>query len=222
VKVNFTKGLTHETALANANWVKFAGQVHLDPRRCAVSIKEDNIWSSPAMLADPTDDTSGILQAYIEGHLYVSVTCTIAGDSRLAAEPRPIPTFARTRAAVMDAGFERFRYSNRRDQNSNLDSQGPDPDREFESIDDSPAMEDYAEEQARIASGDKVSGSIDIFFVDTSYRLGDTFSGCAGLGIEFSRYPAIVSIEYMNHPQAGQRTVLHLTDLRHSPEVGSE
>ena len=120
---------------------------------------------------------------------------------------------------MIDLGMDRFRYRDLR-TNSHLNAQPNDEYPEYHGRDDSNLLSRVAGEVAEIAAGETVAGSIDIPWIDNSYRLGDAFSGCAGLGIAFGRFPELVQIEHTKDVRGGGfRTTLHLSDLRNSPEA---
>lgn len=212
------------TALAADGWVRFTGQVYVDEQRMAITIMEDDLWSAATLVPDLESeaDTNNMLCAYINGHFMLSVTAVIRGDRRMTLRPKPQSSFSRVRQQISDAGTETFRNDNRRGQNSHLNAQATDADPRFEDRLDDEKFERYGEREAEIGSGDRVAGSFSVPFIDTTYRLGDSFSGVAGMGLTFARFPEVVGIEYTHDPQAGYKTVVHLTDLREAPEVGLE
>ena len=118
-----------------------------------------------------------MLKAYIEGHFMVAVTCVIRGDGRLSYAASPQASFTRLRSRVVDQGFERFQYRDRRHQNSHLNVQETDPDPQYEGRDDGEALEEFGKREAQILAGDTVSGSVEVFWSDRTYRLGNVQSG---------------------------------------------
>ena len=92
----------------------------------------------------------------------------------------------------------------------------------FVADDDRERFEGFGARDADFKKLETVSGSVELFWLDKSYRVGDSFTGIEGLGISFEARPVIKRIQWINVPGAGHRTVLHLTDLRHAPEVGAE
>ncbi len=224
VRFNFT-ATDPSTALESPDWVEFKG-AEIDTKRAGIRISEPNLWKSFALstYADAVPDSMNMLEAYINGHFMVSVTCTIRGDRRMVHKPDPTDSsFMRKRYRVIDTGLDSFRYDNRSDQNSHLKTQDPpETDPAFMDRDDTEKFQSYADREAEILVGDTVAGSVDIFWVDPTHRLGDTFTGVDGLGLQFHRYPAIVRKQYIHDQSAGYRTVLVLSDLRESPEVDGE
>lgn len=213
-----------ETALDTATWVRYGGKVFIDEHRAGLYINEANMWNAPPLLTDPNDPTGmNMLRAFIEGHFMVAVTCVVRGDERLVYRPTPTgASFTRRRARVIDTG-DRFPYRNRRSQNSMLDAQGFDV-AQFEPrpVLATELLEAYGDRGAEINVGDTVSGSFETFWFDTTYRMGDSFTGVEGLGLTFGRFPEVVRREFVYDPAAGYRTVIHLSDLRENPEVGYE
>jgi hypothetical protein len=212
------------SSLNAAGWFQYTGAVQVLPDRAGVLLTEANLFKSPELSGDPDGDPDHrYLEALIAGTLCVSVTCTIEGDARLGQRPlaNNSPNTRRT-AKVVDTGFEQFQSNNRRGQNSFLRTQPVGDDPTYEDRDDAEKLSDFAESAARELARMAISGPIDVFYIDTGFRLGDTFSGCSGLGIVFGAYPEVESIEFHYDPQGGYRTTLHLTDVRHSPEVGAE
>ena len=223
VRVNF-QATEVETALAAEGWVPYGGRIHIDPSRAGLYFAEQNLWASPQLRADPDDPYSmTMLEAYIRGRFMVAVTCVIRGDERMSCRPLPSGgSSTRLRHQVIDQGFERYRYRNRSGQNSHLASTD-ESEPAFDDRDDTDDFVDDAERQASIMVHDVVSGSLESFYIDPTYRLGDGFSGASGLGIAFGRYPYVVRKEFKKDPEAaGYQTVVHLSDLRHAPEVGAE
>ena len=224
VRINFDVTDPY-TALQADGWVPFAGHPDIDEHRAGVRLTDTDLWAGPPFLIKPEQGRFGekMLDRYIEGRFMVSATCVVRGDKRMVYRAFPSgASFTRQRHQVIDLGLERFRERNRRGQNSHLNAQPIDPDPEFEDRDDTEKLQAYGDREAALLAMDTVAGSPEVPWFDSTYQPGDSFSGIAGLGIEFNAYPEVVRIEYSKHPDAGYRTALHLTDLRDSPEVGVE
>ena len=215
------------------HWLVYQGQAVFDKERAALWISDDNPMRNPTCFAEPDDPQTSMIYAmigmdfetgeYVAPHFFVAVVCTVRGDRRLSYAPlTPQASFTRTRAAVVDTGMETFTYRDRRNQNSLLNVRALDPSLEFEGRDDRGRFADYAQRQAERMVRDTIGGSFETPYVKTEFQLGDSFSGVAGLGISFRSYPEITGIEYVKDPHAGFRTIYHLSDLRDSPETGSE
>jgi hypothetical protein len=227
VLINF-KHTDPDTALSESqDWVEYSGQAKIDEHRAGITFEEVNLLTELTLLPDPVDDPAGeldsMLQAYIEGRFMVAVICTVRGDDRMEIRPRASGSpFTRNAFQVIDQGLDAFQHNDRRGQNSRLNALPYENDPAFEDRIDTDRLRKHGIRQAEVVAGEDVSGSVHIPFADTSYLLGDAFSGVSGLGIEFTRYPEIIRIELTNDPNAGVGTVLHLTELREAPEVGLE
>lgn len=225
------------TALQAADWHPYDGSVKFDMDRAAMTFEDGDLLGSRRLSSNPEIPLAGIsmIEALIgkdfddegkpifrEPHFAVAVTCTVVGDSRLSYAP--LPTFSShslQRFQTIDVG-ERFEYRNRRGQNSRLDVQELDQNPDYETKDDTSALEAFGNRERQLNQRSGVSGSIDIFWLETQYKIGDTFSGVESVGVNFVDYPSVVRREFLFDRQAGYRTVLHLTDLRDAPEVGDE
>ncbi len=245
VRLNFSE-TDPRTALASTKWVRYSGGVHIDPDRASITLTEPNLLESPLLNSEPEFPANGVrmIEAYLgltgfgkdtdncddnNGDLFgepsfmVSVTCTIRGDDRLSFTATPGgASFTRRRSQVVDLGRDRFVVRNRRGQNSSLNTQAVDGDPRFEDRNDKIRLVHFALDTSSEMVQDVVSGSVESFWIDPSYRIGDVFEGASGLDLHFDRNPMIIRTEYINSPGAGFRTVLHLSDLRGAPEVGTE
>lgn len=215
------------TALADPNWTPFEGQAHIDERRAAMTIIEDNLYGAPALATSSSGIT--MIEAYLgfmglsgaenqwgTPHFHVSVTCTVRSDQRM------IYRGSGSRAVVIDTGLERFRLRKRRGQNSHLNDVTTDDEPEyFEDRDDQAALNRFGAETRRRIGAETVRGTLSAFFLDPHIQLGDSFSGASGLGITFDRYPSVVGKSYLRSPEGVVQTELHLSDLRDAPEFGS-
>ena len=205
------------------NWVPYKSAPHIDPDSAAITLTEPNLFTAESLKGDPDADDGAMLRAYMEGRFMVAITCTLLGDRRMStSRSGGSAALSRQRHRIVDLGYERFRIRQRRGQNSFLNVQPVDEDPEYEDRDDTPALERLAMGEARLMAQSPVAGSFEIPFIDQTYKLGDSFSGAAGLGIEFATYPEVISVEFVNSQEADMRTIVHLTDLRDSPEVGGE
>lgn len=225
ITVDEETGAIDATALmADANWVEDSTQPRIDEYRAAIYLREHNLLTAPPFLAEPANVYGmSMLEAYIHGHFAVRVTCVLRGDNRMIRRPSPTgASMERRRFQTIDTGLERFAKRDRRGGNSILNDEPTDGDPEYESRDDTEKLTNFADRTGERTVGDAVSGSVDVFWLDRTYRLGDSFAGVSGLGIEFTRYPEIVRIEYVKDARASYRTKLHVTDLRDAPEVGAE
>ena len=232
MEINFT-AVDPFTALADPNWIPFTGTPVLDKERAALWIKEDNLWKSAKLRPPGEDEENNYLSAYLgidfetgefrAPHLFVRITCTVRGDRRLRYAPAPSSAvLQRARARVIDLGFEQFVLCSRRGQNSALNAMPVDPDPNYETREDTVELHDFADRARALMDAVKVAGSWEAPYIKTDERIGDSFRGVSGLGIDFRSWPTCVSIEWMKDPRAGYRTVMHLTDLRHAPEEGAE
>jgi hypothetical protein len=173
----------------------------------------------PAYLGyDPETDRFGA------PHFFVAVTCTVRGDLRMTYKPATSgSSFTRRRTQTIDLGFERF--VSRKTIAPPIEfpslAQG-ETDPAFKDRDDTDAFNKHCNRLAEGTGRQTVSGSWEAPYVKTDVRLGDSFSGIHGLGIEFGSYPECVAIEFSKDEKAGYRTVYHLSDLRHAPELGAE
>lgn len=225
-------------AMQDADWKRYRGSVQIDAHRAALRITDANLLADPYLLKDPTDGGSlRMLEALIgydyttnaEGkeestlglpHFFVRITCVVQGDERLSARPAGSgASFVSTRAAIVDLGHERFRYRNRWGQNSILNTQDVEPDPEYQGNDDTAALEKYAQREADRMAGDAAAGDVEIFYIDETHRLGDVFTGCAGLDVLFNRPSTVVRKQIVADANAGYRTILTLEDLREAPET---
>ncbi len=210
------------TALASPGWMRYGGAVDFDKQRAAIWLAEDNLWASAALREDPLVGDSNMIEAYLNDSFALAVTATVIGDGRLQRRPNPTgSTLTRKRMAIVDLGYERFQFRNRIERDG-FRLFEPDPDPKFQTRDDVADFNRFADETAKVLASDVVAGSVTVPYIKTDVRLGDSFSGCDGMGIHFQSYPEVVCIEYVKDPKAGYQTVYHLTDLRHAPEVGSE
>lgn len=220
IRFNFSAA-SAEAALADANWVEFGGQAEIDPLRAVVRLREADLWHALPLFVDPDapdiDDSRAIVQ-FIHGSMWVSVTCTVRGDERLDyVRGFPAP---RARVVAVDTGLTRFQYRSRRHQNSHLNALPADQ-ADYEDRDDTTELSQHAYRIARAGYRPTVAGDPQVFWIAPEYRPGDAFSGVDGLGIPFDLFPAIEAIEY-SLGEDGYRTTLHLTDMRHAPDVGEE
>lgn len=211
--------LDADSGLEKTTWVRTGLNPTLDGTRAALTIKEANLLESPLLLSGP--EGLPMIEAYIEGRFSVAITCVIEGDDRLSHTARPTGgSFSRPRYATVDVS-DRFRFENRRGQNSFFNEQPPD-DPAFERRDDTARLRAFAEREAKVAARDIVSGSFEVFWIDGTYRIGDAITGAAGMGLVFNRYATVIRVEYKKGGGGGFRTVVHLSDLRSAPEVGIE
>jgi hypothetical protein len=210
-------------ALLAPGWVQYHGSVDVDKKRAAIWISEDNLWDSAALRQDPHEEEPNMITAYLHNSFAVAITATVVGDQRLWRNCSPSgSTLTRQRTAIVDLGYERFRFRNRIERDG-FRLYEPDPEPEFNSTYD--VVEDFnrfADAAAQQLASDATAGSWTAPYIKTDVRLGDSFSGCEGMGINFQSFPEVVAIEYVKDPKAGYQTIYHLTDLRHAPDVGSE
>lgn len=221
------------SALRDPHWVRFTGGVRFDPTRAAIYFTDDNLYASPAMRSVPQDPNTGMIPAYLgmneDGsfgapHFFVAVTCTVRGDRRLSHAVSMSGAFTSERAKVIDLGFSRFTSRRVIDQGHGklrLASAG-ETDPEYMPRDDSAALTAYANRVGLDVSRESISGSWEADHIRTDVELGDSFAGVPGLGMEFDNYPEVKAIEWTKGPKEGLRTVYHLTDLRHAPDLGAE
>lgn len=215
------------------DWIRFTGGVDIDKDRGALRFIDDNFFNSDSFRADPGNSWSDLaIDAYIEGHLWVQVTCCIHGDTRLEDSGFslgiPGATAPRVRVRCLDTGAERYRYRMRRGRtvagNSFLWSpyepgSGDDIDA-YDNQDDSAEITKYMRQRLGQITGVSMAGDLELFFLTNRYNPGDYVTGCDGLSLYWFRYPVVERVQYINGP--GMRTRLILTDLRHHPEIGGE
>jgi len=232
--------ITAYNVMERGDWRPYGGSAQLDPLRAALRINDGNLLHDPYLLFDPTNpDGISMLEALIgvvavpdeanpgtfkfvavEPFFWVRVTCVVEGDDRLLVKRNtPGASFLRRRATIVDTGSDRFVVRNRRDQNSSLDAMGTDPDREYETRDDRSRFAGFAEAVGDDLVRSTVAGSFEVFYLDESHRIGDVFSGIEGLAIQFESWTTVVSKQFIADPEAGYRTILHLSDLRDAPEL---
>jgi len=221
------------TALADLNWVRYTGNPKIDAKRAAIWFPDDNLWASPSLRENPQVADTGIINAYLglqedgtwgDPHFFVAVTCMVRGDVRMTnkslASGAP---FARKRTQTIDLGFERFVSRKTIAPPIEFPSMAKDEtDPAFKDRDDTDAFNKHCNRVAEATGRQTVSGSWEAPYVKTDVRLGDSFSGVDGLGIAFGSYPECVAVEFSKDEKAGYRTVYHLSDLRHAPELGAE
>lgn len=221
--LSFVSTDPNRALLLKRNWIPYQGARDIDLNSASITLTEPNLWTAESLIGDPGIGDLRMLRAYIEGHFMVAINCTIVGDERMMSVQSPASAaLTRPRHQIIDLGFERFRFRRRRGQLSFLNVQAVDPDPQYEDRDDTVLFERAAEREARLMAGSPVAGSFEIPFIDQTYKLGDSFSGVAGLAVELATYPEVVAIEFVNSDEADMRTIIHLTDLRDSPEVGGE
>lgn len=212
-----------KTALALTGWVRYSGTPEIDKKRAAIWFAEENLMDSTALRENPLVGEKNMIESYINGRFCVAITATVVGDNRLRRNCSPSgSTLTRQRTAIVDLGYERFRFRNRIERDG-FRLYEPDPEPEFNSTYD--VVEDFnrfADAAAQQLASDATAGSWTAPYIKTDVRLGDSFSGCEGMGINFQSFPEVVAIEYVKDPKAGYQTIYHLTDLRHAPDVGSE
>jgi len=226
-----------ETALTDPNWLAYSGQVKFDETRAALWLNEDNLRMSKALRLDAHDAETNALNAYVgidfetgtfsAPHFFVAITCTVRGDRRLRYHaPSVGSTLLRRRSKVIDLGAEQFMVRKKLAGQINAQlSTVMRPDEEdprYWERDDATALARYADAETTRMVRSAVAGTFEAPYLKTDVRLGDSFDGVPGIGLSFPRYPQVHAIEWVKDPKAGFRTVYHLTDLRHSPEVGSE
>jgi len=216
-----------DTALTTPGWVPFAGQALIDPDRAAIWFAEDNFLLSMNMQEDPKveDETACALFSYLNNSLAIAITATVVGDDRMLAFPEPPSNTLRARVAMRDLGFETFRQRSlegQRDPNRLGYPDWVEDDPEYDERDDTQAFTRRAEKVAAQHAVEITAGNFEVPWLEQDYLPGDSFFGCPGEGIQFVSAPEIVTIEYTNAPKSGQRTVFHLSDLRHAPEVGAD
>jgi len=232
VWLNFHATNPH-TALADLNWVRYTGNPKIDAKRAAIWFPDDNLWASPSLRENPHDDYSGMIPAYFglqnDGsfgapHFFVAITCTVRGDVRMVNEPLTFGnSIARQRTQTIDLGFERFVSRKTIAPPIEFPSMAQDEtDPAFKDRDDTDAFNKHCNRVVEATARQTVSGSWEAPYVKTDVRLGDSFSGVDGLGIAFGSYPECVAVEFSKDEKAGYRTVYHLSDLRHAPELGAE
>jgi hypothetical protein len=206
------------TAFDVGVWVEYGVDVVIDPQRAAIWLGEDNLKASAALREDPLVDESSMIEAYLNGTFALCIAATVIGDERMRYAPTPVgSTLTRKRTAIVDLGHERFRFRKRVEPYA-----FPELDPEYQSRDDTEAFHRFADAAATAMAADVVAGSFTVPYIKTDVRLGDSFSGCEGMGIHFQSFPEVVAIEYVKDPDAAYQTIYHLTDLRHAPDVGSE
>jgi len=211
---------TPETALATPGWVPLPACYDLDPVQGTVWFKGDNLLTDTSFRkrADlgAKEDNDNLLTAIIEARLAVAITCTIDGDYRMYQDASSGDAHRR-RYRIHDHGREVFQKT---DTSHNVFADRFNyEEAEHQARDDTERMERFGERDAARKSKATVSGPLELFWFDDQYACGDSFSGVEGLGIEFATFPAIRTVQYVNVPGGGHRTILHLTDLRHTPEV---
>lgn len=211
-------------ALSASGWVRRA-DVEIDSEKAAIRFRVDNLLTGLPFLAQP-DNASDLgltaIARYIKGQFYVSITCTIEGDDRMYATAyRRNPSVSRRRTQVMDYGFNRY-LQRFRCNGDGLVSNADETDPVYRDQNDAMKLQRCVERDLENLSGDTVSGNPEIFWLDQTYWVGDSFSGIDGLAIPFFNFPSIERIEYVNAGQGSYRTVLALSDMRDSPEIDSE
>lgn len=210
------------TALAQEEWLPLTHGCQIDQRRAAVWITADNLLLDANLRDKPENPAIGnyrqYLKAYLEGRCQVAVTCCIAADDRLYYEAAPQTGGpVRTRYQLCDLGDETYPYGDR-SHNVMADDFVVDDEPAYSEIDSTPRFTKFADRDAAYKNRRMVSGPVDCFWLEVDrWKTGDGFSGCSGLGIEFDRYPAVRRVQLRNGP-GGHRTILHLTDLRETPE----
>jgi len=210
------------TALAQPGWVPLSHGYQIDARRGAVWITADNLLLDANLRTVPEIQATGAedqyLKAYIEGRLQLAVTCCIANDQRLYYEPElPSGGPARQRYQLYDHGDQVFPHGDR-SHNVRADEFVLDDEPAYSEVDSTERFEKFAERDARYKQQPVVAGTSECFWLEDRWRTGDGFAGCEGLGLAFDNYPAIRRVQWTNGP-GGQRTVLHLTDMRERPEL---
>jgi len=225
------------TALADLNWVRYTGNPKIDAKRAAIWFPDDNLWASPSLRENPHDELSGMIPAYLgydpetdqfgAPHFMVAITCTVRGDGRMTNKSLASgSSFARKRTQTIDLGFERFVSRKTIAPPIKFPSMATnETDPAFKDRDDTDAFNKHCNRVAEATARQTVSGSWEAPYVKTDVRLGDSFSGVEGLGIAFGSYPECVAVEFSKssvEEKAGFRTVYHLSDLRHAPELGAE
>lgn len=220
------------TALADPHWHQYTGKAKFDAQRSALWFTDDNLWASAALREDAFNDFTTMIPAILgqqddgsfgSPHFFVAITCTVRGDRRMSHRAVPRAPFTRLQAKIVDLGFERFvERTVIEPDNDALGLVSFDPDPAFRARNDGAALAAYANRAGQQMADEAISGSWEAPYVKTDLRLGDSFAGVPGLGIDFAVYPEIKALEWSKGPDEGFRTVVHLTDLRHAPEVGSE
>lgn len=224
----------------DAAWVPYIDQPDIDLDRAAVRLTADNPHNSPAFQEHPGNPygtgTGGLAtRAYIDGHFWVQVTAGVSGDRRMtAARSVAGATHPRVRHRMLDTGMDQYVWRRRRGSQAgnsflwamqeyaqaHYTVHWPVDDAAYENRDDDDRLYKLAGQMIKGLSGETVAGDFTAWFRTDQYRVGDSFSGCAGMGFAWKRYPGIVRVQWIN---AGSvRTRVILSDLRNHPEVGAE
>jgi hypothetical protein len=211
-------------------WVPFAAQPIIDTDRAAIRLTEDNPHNSPPFRERPNepygDATGGLAtRAFIDGHFWVQVTASVYGDRRMTSMRfKRGAAWPRTRHRTLDTGHDQYVRRFRRGVNGGNSFMGADIQHSdvaaYENRDDLNALDDLGGQLVKDLSGQTVAGSFTAWFRTDTYRLGDSFSGCAGLAFTWKRYPGVVRVQWINVGSVQTRVIL--SDLRNRPEVGAE
>ena len=129
-------------------------------------------------------------------HFFVALTSTVRGDVRMTNKSLASgSSFARKRTQTIDLGFERFVSRKTIAPPIEFPSMAKDEtDPAFKDRDDTDAFNEHCNRVAEATGRQTVSGSWEAPYVKSDVRLGDSFSGVEGLGIEFGSYPECVAI----------------------------
>lgn len=209
-------------------WVVYAGKVTIDSGRALIRLDEGDFYSSPPFLSKPDEvfeSSSGMsaVKAYIEGHFWVQITCTIRGDRRMEFAPTPggPPGVRRARRQTIDLGFDRFVVRDRTSGNSYLQDR-VETNSEFKHRDDTAAFEAFCRAQMPDMRAEQVAGSYDLFYLDNVLRPGDSMRGCPAIRSTFAAFPWIKTMEFSKTADTAMTTRLILTDERMDPDIGQE
>lgn len=219
----------HTTAIpepGDDGWVTYAGKATIYPGRALIRLDEGDIWTGTPFLSQPdaqfesASDMSA-MKAYIEGHFWVSITCTVRGDRRLKYAPAAIGGIRRPRRRTVDLGFDQFVIRDRDSGNSFLGVR-EETDSEFSDRDDEAKLKEFAEAQRQAMKTETVAGSFDMFFMDTDLRPGDSMRGCAGLTPRYETFPWVKAMTFSRTSETAMTTSVVLTDERSDPDLGAE
>jgi hypothetical protein len=217
-------------------WVEYTGQVQFDRDRIGIRFMDTNLFNPVGFRESDIDaygtSTTGLaITAYLHGHFWVQLTCTIRGDARMRTDAEGAvndvvnATGERRRWQVRDTGFDGFQSRSTSGASAGnsylatLDHAATD-EAQFRNRADWEALANYAIRRSKELGGVTVAGEFTAFFITHKYRPGDAISGCDGLGLAFDRYPQVERVTHTNGP-GGQRTKMTLTDPRHSPDAGA-
>lgn len=164
-----------------------------------------------AWAVEPGDfvPNKSFLNAYLNRTLQVRITATVWGDDRLITTATGSTSFQRPAYKVVDSG-SRFQHRDRWSGNSRFRTVETE-DVSFQSIDEQDRLEDWADDEADMASAEVSSGNPTVWWIEPTIKLGDRVTGLQGIGVTFPRPSEIVAVEYSHDPR---RTRVHFTDTR--------